>query len=208
MSQNEEKIESVELKKKTKINKEDKLENDVVRKFDGIFRPKETIIKSFKPKHNIVYLQNLLKPIFFSLLLLIVVFCINIKNMVLNKSDFIFVVCFIVALTIIVELIIFFITKQNLKNIYFVITNQRIIVSFGFLDIEFKSIDLKNIKDVELKFHILENLTRKKTGSIMFDSCEKSDKHLNFFTIEKPLDSYIQIENILEKNSVKDNRED
>ena len=166
MSQNEEKIESVELKKKTKINKEDKLENDVVRKFDGIFRPKETIIKSFKPKHNIVYLQNLLKPIFFSLLLLIVVFCINIKNMVLNKSDFIFVVCFIVALTIIVELIIFFITKQNLKNIYFVITNQRIIVSFGFLDIEFKSIDLKNIKDVELKFHILENLTRKKKQEV------------------------------------------
>ena len=84
---------------------------------------------------------------------------------------------------------------------YYIITESRVISSQGLLSCDFKWLELKNIKDVQLKWDFIDKLSRKKTGQIQFIPSDKSKSPVLFLNIENPLDVYIEIQETLEKNN-------
>jgi len=201
MPNNQENVEAKELKgkSKSKLDKKEKFNNQVVRVFDGVLDDDEKIVKTYKPSKLGVYLMNILKPLMLYLFFVIVfLFLYFMPSDELTKSDALLFLYFISGLTFLVEVGMFFISKRYLKNTYYVITNKRALLGSGFINFDIKSIELDNIQDVVLKWNFFDRLNLKKSGQIYFYGDDKS-KNILFFATEKPLETYIEIQSFLEK---------
>ena len=195
-------IDDSELKKVRIRNSEEEIDNSVARIFDDVLNKDEKVVKALAPSKKMVYFIKLIKPllVFFAFITITLVLYLHPKKF-LNLSDFIICFVSVFVLTCIAEIIIFMVTKKALKTTFYLLTNKRIVISYGISRINFKSINTNNIKDVELKMGFISKLTRKKFGQIVFTSTNEEELII-FDIIEKPLENYIQIENFLgDKNA-------
>ena len=191
-------IDANELKKIKIKNIEEQKENSVARIFDGILDKDEVVKKIFSPSRKMVYLVSLIKPTMFFLGLILISLILYLHpQKILNLSDFLISAIGISVITIIAVLIIYLITKKSLQSTYYVITNKRVIISFGLLRNDFKWIKLKDIKDVKLNWGFIGKITRKNFGQICFSSTQKEEVNIVFDMLNKPLETYIEIENFL-----------
>ena len=56
------------------------------------------------------------------------------------------------------------------KNIFYAVTNKRVIIRSGIFGIDFKSMDLNDINAVETYVSVLDKIAKKNTGTINFGS--------------------------------------
>ena len=200
MQNKKEAIEAEELKKQ-KVDKKEDFNNKVVRIFDGALEDGEKVVKAFKPSKFGFYLYNLIKPFaVYCVFILLFIFLYLYPSEDLTKTDLLTVLYIITGLTILVEVAIVLITKKHLKNSCYIITNKRIIISYGFFETLFKFVKFEDIKDVQLKFSILDKFLGKRFGSIYFYPVDKKFNLICFYLTEKPLESYLDIEEVLEKD--------
>ena len=68
---------------------------------------------------------------------------------------------------------------KYLKNTYFLLTSKRIILSFGFFDIDFKTIDRNDIVDVFVKHNSLCFGVKNNVDNITFSNIKDVKKIYN-----------------------------
>lgn len=71
--------------------------------------------------------------------------------------------------------VIFFLTSiistiVRYKRTIYVVTNKRMIIRSGFIGVDYKSLELKNILSIDVRVDFLDKLVKPNTGSIMFGS--------------------------------------
>lgn len=188
--------------KKVKVSKKEKIENKTVRVFDEILDPNEKILMSLSPEKWKVYFTNLIKPFFVYLIFVMLFFVLFfVKGDGVSKEDALVFLYFISGLILILEVIVILITKKSTKNMYYIFTENRVVASQGLFGYDYKTLEIKHIKDVQLKWSFIDKLCGKKTGQLYFVSDDKSMQSILFYSVEKPLDVYLEIQEILEQNN-------
>lgn len=200
MHKNKETVKDDELKKK-KINKDEELNDKAVRIFDEVLESDEKIIKVYRPDISQVYFINLFKPFVMYLMFVIVFFTLYFFPLGVSKSDSLIFLLFVTCLTVFLEVIVILITKLSLKNTYYLVTNYRIITSDGIFECNFNCLEMKNIKDVQIKWGVIDKLIGKKTGHINFFPTTKEFPVLHFYKVNKPLDIYLNLQEMIEKTN-------
>ena len=95
------------------------------------------------------------------------------------------------------------------RRTIYVVTNKRVIVRSGFIGVDYKSLELKNILSIDVRVDFLDKLVKPNTGSIMFGSAinnynngnnSKPTGQYSFSHIDNPYEVYKRVkERIPEK---------
>ena len=87
------------------------------------------------------------------------------------------------------------------KRCIYVLTNKRLIIRSGFIGVDYKSLELKNIISLDVRVDFLDKLVHPNTGSIIFGSAANSIVNgqngrnitFAFAHIENPYEEYKKI---------------
>ena len=89
----------------------------------------------------------------------------------------------------------------------YVITNKRVIIRSGFIGVDYKSLDIKDIITINVRVDFLDKLVNPNTGTIMFGSAaspliqngNKQTASYSFLCIENPYEAYRTIKSLTSK---------
>ena len=154
-------VDAEELKKNKKKNKQDFVDDNAVRIFDDVLESDEEIKVSFRASKKKAVLINALKPlIMVSCFLIVCVFLyiFPIKN--LSKDDVLIIIFFILGLFVLLEIYIIFSTIKYVNNNFLIVTNKHIILSYGFLSVEYKIIKKEDILEILCRFGKMQIKTK------------------------------------------------
>ncbi len=146
MPENKEPVHAEELKKVHKVDKQEKLNDGALRVLDGVFEQDEVIKKVYKPSKNKVFVWNLVKPIFiYSFFVLAFVFMFVFPADKMTQSDALVFLYAVSGIFVLMELYMILVSVKFMKNTFYVLTNKRLINSYGFFEVEYKWVELKDI---------------------------------------------------------------
>lgn len=197
MKKTKEPVAAQELKNK-KTEKKEIFNNKVVRVFDEVLDSDEKIAKAYKPSKVTMFISNMFKPliVYFIFIVLFLFLYFN-PSEALAKKDCLVVLYVISGLFILFEVVMLLITKRYLENACYIVTNKRVLMSYGFFDINHKFLNLQHVKDVELKWSIFDKINLKKSGQICFYPDEKNMNFVLFYSVDDALESYLEIEELI-----------
>jgi len=144
--------------------------------FDPILNKGEMIQTIYQPKKSRFILGPLFGGFFFALVVSIwpvFVFCLNREksngeslaplNPLLGWILFPAIFLVVMAITLIVTLV-------RYNHVLYAYTDSRILIRDGFIGVDYKTLDLKQIQATEVRVDFIDKLTGGKTGSIAFGS--------------------------------------
>ena len=161
MQKNNNSVDAEELKKNKNKNKKDSVNDNAVRIFDDVLESDEEIKVSFRASKKKAILINALKPlimVFCFLIICVFLYIFPIKN--LSKDDVLIIIYFILGLFVLLEIYTIFSTEKYVNNNFLIVTNKHIILSYGFLSIDYKIIKLEDILGVLCKFGKMQIKTK------------------------------------------------
>ena len=148
---------------------------DYSNKFAEILNTNEIIIKNYKPNKIKYWLTQALQLFLFAILLAAIILSFSFiqvstteepANAAFNPTGFAisFSICIVIWLLTFVYLIFFY------RNLYYCITNERVIVRRGVFGTDFKTLDFKMIGAINVHVSLLDKIAHQNTGSIVFGS--------------------------------------
>ncbi len=84
------------------------------------------------------------------------------------------------------------------RNLYYAVTNQRVIIRSGVFGTDFKALDMKNIGAQNVRVTLLDKIVHKNTGTIAFGSNQYALVH-NFIGIVDPYNESKFIKTIVDR---------
>lgn len=149
-------------------------------KFEKILGENERVIKIYRPKRLKFFLGRVFGSLFSCLFLII--FIVIVALLASSDLEFfdesgnpaeipftiitIILVCilaFIILISVIIPLI-------EYKNIYYALTNKRVIIRRGIIGVDFRSLDLENIGAINVDVTFVDKLLHQNTGTLSFGS--------------------------------------
>lgn len=178
--------------------------------FAKILDADEVIYKVYKPhRFRFCFLQTLYTELFMLIFLLTFggVFVSMLTGLFGSEETDLFA---IIVLGIVVAVILFVMISQlvgvfaRYKNTNYAITNKRVIISSGFIGIDFTSLDLKSITSVDVNVGLFDKMVKPNTGTIAFGfnsipmNSSKGMALYGFMAIQNPYDAYREIKEIID----------
>ncbi len=148
---------------------------DFSNKFQEILNSNETIIKIYKPNRLKYWISKVL-----DLLLWVVVFAMIVlafSFMQINDTEepvnaafnpIGFAISFGISMAILLFLAVYLIFYY--RNLYYCVTNERVITRSGVFGTDFKTLDMQMIGAINVRVSLLDKIVKKDTGSINFGS--------------------------------------
>lgn len=143
-------------------------------KFKDILNENETILKTYKPNKLKYWVSKALGIFFIALLWAMLTLSLsytsagegNAAETVFDVTNFAITlsVGVVVILLYTVYLIFFY------RNLYYCVTNERIIIRRGVFGTDYKTLDMQMIGATNVHVSILDKIVRRNTGSIVFGS--------------------------------------
>lgn len=203
-----------------------KMEEFDIKKELPVLDDDEEIIKTYKPnKKRFVSLTLVfscaISAIFVSIFLLVgilgVTGVITFTDENTGKVDMTAPVIFIVISGIILLILLsnIFLYRISYKKAFYALTNKRVLIRYGIIGADYKSLEYRNIDTINVKVNFLDKLVRPNTGTISFGSAsspiinttentqEAIKRGYNFAAIENPYEIYKEIKQIVHEHTVK-----
>lgn len=143
-------------------------------KFKDVLNNNETIVKVYKPNKLKYWVSKTLYILFLVALYALLIWSLsyiddsaaqdaqpvfNVKAFAVSLS-----VGAVVFLLIIIYLIFFY------RNLYYCVTNERVIIRKGVFGTDYKTLDMQMIGATDVRVSLLDKIVKRNTGSIIFGS--------------------------------------
>ena len=165
----------------------------------------EEVKVSFKPNQKRFVFLNLIISVPFLLLFFGIFFGVGLAGLLGimafeggNGGGIFMLIPSVIILIIIISTIVG--TAVRYKRTIYVITNKRIIIRSGFIGVDYKSLELKNISMVNVRMDFMDKLVKPNTGTIFFGSAStpvysggnnnQSTSQFTFSHVENPYEVY------------------
>lgn len=144
-------------------------------KFKEVLNDHETVVKAYKPNKLKYWISKALYLLFLTCFLTAFVVLVSFINdtpaeenaaPVFDVTTFAiyFSIAIVVVILVTVYLIFFY------RNLYYCITNERVIIRRGVFGTDFKTLDMQMIGATNVHVSLLDKIVRRNTGSIVFGS--------------------------------------
>jgi hypothetical protein len=144
--------------------------------FDPILNKGEMIQAIYKPKKSRFLVGPLFGSFFFALMMSmwsIFVFCIPGKDKNGDRtapSNPLLGWLLFAGIFVVIMAAILIMTNIRYRHVLYAYTDSRILIRDGFIGVDFKTLDLKQIQATEVRVDFVDKITGGKTGSIAFGS--------------------------------------
>ena len=143
-------------------------------KFKDILNSNETIVKVYKPNRLKYWVSKTLYILFLVALFAVLICSLSyIDDSAAQNAQPVFnVKAFAVSLSIgiVVILLLTIYLIFYYRNLYYCVTNERVIIRKGVFGTDYKTLDMQMIGATDVRVSLLDKLVKHNTGSIIFGS--------------------------------------
>lgn len=185
------------------------------KEFLPILDDNETIRNIYKPNKTKFWVSNMVYMTFgmlFFVMFLEICFLSGYFDGSLTTTDLLYINIGVLALVVFLYVLDIVYSIFFYKNLYFAVTNQRVIIRKGVFGTDFQALDMKMIGAINVSVTLLDKICHKNTGSIHFGSTSSPISNTsrntlyNFTNITDPYKEYKEIKKYIDEIKSIDNK--
>ena len=184
---------------------ENLIKNESTNLFDNVLDKNEQIIKIIKPNKLKLFIYWLSNAFWINFWIAIITI-LPMLSAGWEMGESLSWEFYMIPVAIIVLIFIFtaIFAAIYYKNNYFAYTNARILIRSGIIGIDFKSLDMRYVGELNVKVGFWDKVLKQETGTITFGSMSSpmaTSKAVgyNFSHIEKPYELYKEMKQVVEE---------